>query len=270
VLTILQPPPSRYLTTLATVQGELGVTDAASSAVLLDILRRASDAIARECGRWANGIPLFGVGTYQETVIGSGSQLLSLACAPVLAVTQVLRDQEVLPVWEPVTNLDDSYAIEDAEAGALYNPAGWGPTVAMMAWGWQAYSSRYILPGGTSTLRYTVTYTAGYRLPYDTGFPASDPTAGLTLDATQPPTVPNVPPVLNAPATAMDAPPLPGSVEEACIQTVKAWWLARQRDPSLASQKTGEQQESYVSGYGDRALPTVALGLLRNYRKVVS
>jgi hypothetical protein len=51
--------------------------------------------------------------------------------------------------------------------------------------------------------------------------------------------------------------------------TVKAWWMQRQRDPSLASQKTGEQQETYALGYGDRALPTVALGLLRNYRKTV-
>jgi hypothetical protein len=265
VLTILVAPPSRYLTTLATVQGELGVTDAASSAVLLDILRRASDAIARECGR-----PFFGAGTYQETIKGSGSQLLSVTCTPLLSVSQVLRDQEVLPVYQANQNMDDAYAIEDSEAGVLYNPAGWGQTVALMSWGWQAYASRYILPGGTATLRYTVTYTAGYRLPYDTGFPASNPTAGLTLDTTMPPTVPNVPPVLNAPAIPADAPPLPGSVEEACIVTVKAWWLARQRDPALASQKTGEQQESYVSGYGDRALPTVALGLLRNYRKTIA
>jgi hypothetical protein len=108
VLTILVAPPSRYLTTLATVQGELGVTDAASSAVLLDILRRASDAIARECGR-----PFFGAGTYQETIKGSGSQLLSVTCTPLLSVSQVLRDQEVLPVYQANQNMDDAYAIED-------------------------------------------------------------------------------------------------------------------------------------------------------------
>ncbi len=95
-----------------------------------------------------------------------------------------------------------------------------------------------------------MTYTAGYLLPGDVGFPASDPTAGLTLDATVPPTVPNVPPVLNTPGTAMDAPPLPGAVEEACIETVKAWWYRRQRDPTLVSQKTGEQSETYAQAAG--------------------
>jgi hypothetical protein len=263
-LAVLVAPPSRYLTTLERVQGELGITDAASSAVLLDILRRASDAIARECGR-----PYLGVGTYQETVRGSGSQLLSLSCVPVLAVTQVLRDQEVLPVYQTNQTMDDAYAIEDAEAGVLYNPAGWGQTVALMSWGWHAYGSRYILPGGTQTLRYTVTYTAGYLLPYDTAFPASDPTAGLTLDTTVPPTVPTVPPVLNTPEAAAAAPPLPGAVEEACLVTVRAWWLARQRDPSISSEKTGEQSVTYGSGMDTRALPTIALGLLRNVRRVV-
>src|SRR5207248_7995308 len=70
---------------------------------------------------------------------------------------------DLIEVIDP-NDPDQGYSIEDAEAGVIYRPCGWGQTMALMAWGWQAYSSQYILPGGTNALRYTVTYTAGYFL----------------------------------------------------------------------------------------------------------
>lgn len=240
-LTVLVEPTQRYLTRQSTIAAELGIdpADPTSLNILQEMIRRASSAITRECGR-----PFFGAGRYQETLKGSGSQMLGLSCVPVLAVSQVLRDGEVLPAYNPTVGDNDSYAIEDPEAGVLYNPVGWGQTAALMSWGWQAYSSRYILPGGTSTLRYSVTYTAGYLLPDDTGFTLDDPTI-----STAPPS-------------------LPGAIEQACLVTVRSWWSARMRDPSISAVKTGEESETYGYTQAGKTLPVEALGLLRDYRRV--
>src|SRR6185437_5434891 len=274
-IAILTRAPSNLLSTLDRVKAELSITDTSSDDVLFDILARASSAITKEC--LGGATRSFGVQTVQETIKGSGSQILSLSLSPVLSVTQVLQDTEVLDPLDP----DQGYSIEDAEAGALYRACGWGQTVALLSWGWESYASRYILPGGTQTLRYTVTYTAGYFLPIQehyllgdrvTGTGALyDPTAGVVLDPAIPPTVPNVPPVLNTPASPADAPPLPGDVEQACLATVKAWWLTRQRDPSITAERTADQQVTYnLAMIEGTALPAGALRLLRDYRKVLA
>jgi hypothetical protein len=274
-INVLTRAPSNLLSTLDRVKAELSITDTSSDDVLFDILARASSAITKEC--LGGSTRSFGVQTVQETIKGSGSQILSLSLSPVLAVTQVLQDTEVLNPLDP----DQGYSIEDADAGALFRPCGWGQTVALLSWGWESYSSRYILPGGTQTLRYTVTYTAGYFLPiqdqYILGDRVSglgafyDPTAGVVLDSAIPPTVPNLPPVLNTPASLADAPPLPGDVEQACLVTVKAWWLTRQRDPSITTERSLDQQTTFnLAMIEGAALPTGALRLLRDYRKVLA
>jgi hypothetical protein len=260
-LAVLTIPATPLLTTLDRVKDELGITDTSSDDVLYETLKRASSAITRECGR-----PFFGIAQYQETLKGSGSQLLGLSCVPVLAVTQVLQDQEVIAAFDPSTN--EGWAIEDAEAGALFRPEGWGQSVALLSWGWQAYGSRYILPGGTNTLRYTVTYWAGYLLPPQADYLLYDPTAGNTLDPNKPQHTIAVPPLLPAAGAMADPPPLPGAIEQACLLTVKAWYFQRQRDVSLAEVRVGQRQETYSLPLEDRALPSVALGLLRNYRRV--
>ncbi len=269
-LVVLTAAPTILLETLDHIKEELGITDSSQDGLLTRMLRDASSAIARYCNR------SFGAQRYQETLKGSGSQTLGLFASPVLSVTQVLMDTEVVDPNEST----EGYTIEDAEAGALYRPCGWGQTVALLSWGWQAYSSRYILPGGTNTLRYTVTYTAGYLLPIQEleafqddvrGLDALyDPTAQVVLDATVPPTVPNVPPVLNRPAASADAPPLPGDVRRACIDTVRAWWFARQRDPGVGSVRTDDQAVVYNQNATQSAfLPPAAIGKLRDYRKVI-
>jgi hypothetical protein len=118
-------------------------------------------------------------------------------------------------------------------------------------------------------LRYTVTYTAGYRLPGIDEYLIYDSVAGLTLDTAKPPTVANVPPVLNKPAAMADPPPLPGDIEQACLMTVKAWYLTRGRDPSVTSQQSADLKISYdLSAVQSEALPSGALRLLRDYRRV--
>jgi hypothetical protein len=248
-LVVTQRPSTTLLSTLERVKADLGFTDTSNDDVLLDILTRASDAIARECGR-----PFFAVGSYTETVRGSGSQLLALACAPVLLVSAVYEDTTLLSPIDPANpsdpNLFDGYYIEDAEAGALYRPGGWSQRTALLAWGAEAYSSRYILPGGTSLARYTISYTAGYRMPYEaSSYIPYDPAAGKN------------------PTITADPPPLPGAVEQACLVTCKAWWFSRQRDVTVSRERTLDQDVTYVlTQQGE--LPATALGLLRDYRRV--
>jgi hypothetical protein len=206
------------------------------------------------------------VAQYQETLKGSGSQLLGVSAVPLLAVTQVLQDQEVLAPWQPGTT--EGYAVEDAEAGALFRAEGWGQTVATLSWGWESYGSRYILPGGTNTLRYTITYWAGYLLPAQADLIPYDPTAQNRFDSAVPPTTAAVPALLNVPSAMADPPPLPGAIEQAALVTVKAWWLSRQRDVAISRVSTADQAVEYAPALSDRALPTVALGLLRDYRRV--
>lgn len=244
-ITVLARPTSTQLTTIATVKAEFGIApeDNTQDGVIARMIDRASSNINEYCNR-----PLgFGALTVDEARRGTGSQLLGVTYVPILAITQVLQDTELLTQIDPtdptVPDATDGYYVDDAEAGAIYRAAGWGQTVALMSWGWEAYASRYILPGGTLIQRYRVTYRAGYTLP-------------LTLAAGGQP-------------GPTDPPPLPGAVEQACIETVKTWWFARDRDPDLrtvAVQSQGHMSYN-LAPEQTGVLPVAALGLLRNHRR---
>lgn len=137
---------------------------------------------------------------------------------------------EVTEVTEDGTEITD-WVIEDDQAGALYRANGWGRSGGLRMWGTEAFSSGYILPGYQDQ-RYSVTYEAGYRLPGQSG---AD---------------------------------LPGAVEQACLEAVKAWYMARDTDPALASVQVGQLRVSYRdqgSSTTIGSLPASALGLLRNH-----
>jgi hypothetical protein len=190
----------------------------------------------------------FGLETVTETLDGSGSRTLGLARTPVVEVTEVTEDGTTLDTTE--------YEIEDGEAGALFRANGWSRSAGLRMWGVEAFSSGYILPGFQDR-RYSVTYTAGYVLPGD-----ANP---FLLDGT------------------LDPQPLPGAVEQACLETVRAWYLgSKAAITSVASGGTGAvsgvQIGSIKVSYGASAfeassgsavmsssLPPSALGLLRNY-----
>lgn len=243
-------PATALLTTLDRVKAELSITDTTNDDILFAMLQDASDAIAKECGR-----PFFGVGTYTETLKGTGSQILSVTCSPLLSIQSIYQDTDLLSPINPTNpndpNLTDGYYIEDTDAGAIYRPGGWGQTVNLMSWGWEAYSSRYILPGGTATLRYTVNYKAGYLMPQQFGYVPYDPTIGTD------------------PTSDSDPPWLPGAVQRAALITVKSWWFGRMRDVTVASEQTSDQKVTYAPNQVGE-LPAAALGLLRDYRRVVA
>lgn len=214
-ITVVTPAAAARLTSLARVKAELGLTDDTDDAVLEPMIDRASSAISRETRR------TFGVETVTETIDGSGSRLLGLTRTPIVSVSAVTEDG---------TTITD-YSVEDAEAGALYRPVGWGRSGGMRMWGTEAYASGYILPGYQDQ-RYSVTYQAGYTLP------------------------------------EQSSPTLPGAVEQACLETVKAWYFARDSDPAASSVQVGQLRVSYRDQNQSApigAVPAAALGLLRNY-----
>jgi len=170
----------------------------------------------------------FGVETVTETLDGTGSRLLGLSRYPIVEVTEVTEDGTAIT----------DYSVEDVEVGALYRPVGWGRSGGLRMWGTEAFASGYILPGYQDQ-RYSVTYRAGYLLPSDVN--------PYLLDGT--------------PQN------LPGAVEQACIETVKAWYMARDADPELSSVQVGQMRVTYKNDptTATGSLPASALGLLRNY-----
>lgn len=175
----------------------------------------------------------FGIETVTETMDGTGSRLLGLSRAPIVEVTEVTEDGSAIT----------DYSVEDADAGALYRANGWGRSGGLRMWGTEAYASGYILPGYQDQ-RYSVTYRAGYLLA-DAVLPDD-----LGPDAIGPQN-------------------LPGAVEQACLETIKAWFMSRDVDPSVASVRVGQLSVSYrgesASSTPPGSLPSSALGLLRNY-----
>lgn len=224
-ITVVEQAGTWFLTTLARVKAELGITETTDDTMLIDLIDRASSAIAEETGR------VFGVETVTETLDGSGSRLLGLSRTPII---------EVVTVTEDDVEITD-YSVEDKRVGALYRAAGWGRSGGLRMWGSEAFSSGYILPGIGASLRYAVTYQAGYVLPVEASpylMPGYD-----------------------------DAQNLPGAVEQACLETVKAWYMDRDADPGVSSVQVGQLKVSYRNEDGSigGSLPAAALGRLRNY-----
>lgn len=236
-LTVVSQPDSIWLTTFDRVARELDLPTISGGVkkTISDMIQDASQMIADECGR-----PFFGVGTYTETLQGSGSQYLSVTCVPILTITQITQDGEVIDPTDP----DEGYTVEQANVGAIYRVTGWRRTAALLAWGAEAYASQYILPGGTNTMRYQVNYTAGYTLPDSISQP------------------PYTPPALGQPCN------LPTALQRACLETVKTWWHARDRDPAMSSIKVDNNTQIAYRGPDTGVLPANVLGMIRDHRRV--
>ena len=85
--------------------------------------------------------------TVLETIRGSGTTILTLDRAPILAVSSVTSDQD-----DPITDTE----VEDADAGLLYRPGGWSMAY-VPAWFLTAQLART-----SQILNVKVTYQAGY------------------------------------------------------------------------------------------------------------
>jgi hypothetical protein len=132
------------------------------------------------------------------------------------------------------------HLIENADAGILYRKLGWQWT-APLGWNVTSYPM-----SGREELLFAIQYTAGFILPGD--------------------------------ATTEKLRTLPQAVEKACIETVKAWYLGRDRDPFMTGQKIGDLQVQYgggsrldANGQGavTQGIPPLAMQLLVPWRRLV-
>ena len=195
IVTVLQPPASSQLTSLATVRLELGSASGQfTDAALGKLIDRASGVISRYCGRvfgrrqvqqtfrrtWSAVGPLANVSVY-------GSPLDSRAIAPLILGSPDVASVDA--VVEDTVSLDP--AVPDYEtdlaAGLLYRLRD-----GVRSW-W-------------SVPTIVVQFTSGFVLPNDTG---------------------PLPPGTNAPT-------LPADIEEVCISLVRSGAFAQGRDLSVA------------------------------------
>lgn len=96
--------------------------------------------------------------------------------------------------------------------------------------GWQL--TDYVIPRSEAP-KFTVTYIAGYYLP----------SAGANRN-------------------------LPHDIEKAAIESVKAAYKARKRDPNVAEKKVGDLSIKWVAGSESGFLPVSALGRLEPWKRV--
>jgi len=290
-LSVVTPAPTRRLTRKEHVTAEIGVADP----ILLDrLIDAASAAIENLCG------VVFARESVTELVPGFGDTRLQLQRRPIVAVTAVVFDGEVIT----------DYSIDDREEGTLYRRAGWAWT-AQVAPGltgpqrWPGFGSP--LPNSEEA-RFSVSHVSGYILPEQdlesvrtvsaaladnsfndlaNGFPALLK-AGDLIEVAGFQLAPNngrflvtgTPTASKIQVSATLATEPVGEflthlkfrahadcrrrfddVEKACIETVKSWWLERAKDPGVAEKQVG----SLRIRYGDVALPVPAIcvGLLR-------
>lgn len=299
-ISVITPAVTRRLTRREHVQREI---PGAESAILDALIDGASAAIETYCNR------PFGREALTQTLAGYGGPELQLARTPVISVSAVLRDLDVI----------SDYSIENRDEGVLWRRPGWDWNVQAIA----GFAGRQRFPGfgvplpGSEEPRFSASYVAGYVLPEQFleagtvsvaaadnsfnamggGFPgllrAGDilvaagftsavnngrfivsgiPTAAKIL-VTSP--FPLVDEVAGAGKIVAFDPPADcrpfGSVERASIEAVKSWYQRRAEDPDVVEKQVGDLRIRY--GESDEAmqlpLPAVVVGLLRPWVRSV-
>lgn len=294
-LSVTTAAQTTRLTTVPTVQAELGLDPGTDEAAIRGLIDAYSAAIVSYCHR------PFAREALTETCGGYGGIRLQLARTPIVALGDVYRE----------TDLITDATIQDADRGWLYRRLGWAWTTQV--WPGLAMSGAF-LDLGTPLPRqeepqYSVTYTAGYILPEQNrccgtisaasadnsfndsaaGFPALLKAgdivvaAGFTEGAnsgrhivTGTPTTSKI--IVSSTLTLEAAganrtlkfdPPAHcrpfADVERACIEAVKAGYLQQRDDPTIIEKQAGPMRLRYseqqdVLGLG---LPAVCVGLLR-------
>lgn len=134
------------LTTVSTIEGELGLGAGSATALLERLINGASEAIERFCGRHFEY-----EANISEKVAGYGGVRLVVSRTPVVSIASIAYNGSTISSSE--------YSIEDADAGLIYRSTGWK---------WTAIRRPDItqdrLPGTEQKL-FTVTYTGGYVTP---------------------------------------------------------------------------------------------------------
>jgi len=286
-ITILTYPSSTDLTTLAELKAALQITVSTYDTLLSSKIRAASDAILSHCGRE------FARAKVEETVKGYGDTRLMLSLTPISSVVSVAQDSS------PITD----YVVENAKVGFLYRRAGWDWT-AQLGWSLSGtpipgseeavfaatYYGGYLLPGDDMSSKTTISAANGDNSLNDSaaGFPllapgdririsgfatAANNGAFTVVSRTASKVVVSggtLATEVAGPSVSVAVRSLPYDVEEACIETAKAWYLQSARDPAVASRSVGDLSVSYRAPSIDagESLPIEALKRLRSWVRI--
>lgn len=139
------------LTTVATMETELGLTAASKTALLERLIAVASDAIEQFCNR-----KLYYTAAIAESVPGYGGNLLHLSRTPLVSIASI--------VIQGTTIDSDDYEIKNAAAGSVYKESGWDWTAPYAA----GLASPARVPGSEALL-YDATYAGGWVTPGQVG-----------------------------------------------------------------------------------------------------
>lgn len=278
----LVAPQTQTLTSLARVKAEMGIKTTEQDERLSDLILEASALIVREIGYpvWRARV--------QERVTGYGRSELMLSRTPIVRVESVAVE------GVPVPSTD--YQV-DANVGVLLHRTQWGYTRHV-----GLNIDPYERPD-EGQREIVVDYWGGYLGP-DDDVPASGIAVSGSADRYQ---VTNAPLVVEgdkvqavgfgqaanngrfvvtarsetgisvdhdlvdeaaAPANArLKVRNLDPGLERLCVQTVKAWLVGSDRDPSVTSERIGDWSASYGTANADLAheLPPGVVKALNRY-----
>ncbi len=220
-LTINTTAADKNLTVLATVKAELNISTTDDDDVMTALIRQASDAIVKYTGRE------FARETVTELLPSFGGTKLMLTRTPVSSVIEVKYDGSTIS--------STKYAIDDAEAGIIFNEAGWTRTTLEAH-----YVERIVLSEGRRD--WSFNYVGGYITPGG---------ASTTSSTTS--------------STIYGERDLPRDIERACIDIVKTYFYRRESDPRIKSQRVGETSETLFDTVD---FPSATKALLDRYCRV--
>jgi len=271
--------------------GEAAPRDSGMQEELSRYLRAASRAIEARCNR------LFLREQVTERVVGDGGVYLMVSRCPVLQVVSITYQTESVL----------STVIHDADAGLIYRAQGWADT---RGYGWglsrQAraeftspdYTVVYVggfLVGSENVASRTVSVSAAQKAYLDSanGFPllvAGDRirasgfatpanngwktvvsrTAGVVVVA-EAGLVDEAVPAESGDARFLQCATIPEDIVQACVETAKAWYLARDRDRTVRTVSVGDLAVGYEGGEtseGPQAIPFTARALLSPWTRL--
>jgi len=134
------------LTTIATMEGELGVTTGSDDAFLTRLINAASDRIEEYCGH-----SFYYAAAEEEDLGGFGGFYLRVSRTPLLTIALIEYDGETID--------SSNYEIDTPGAGMIRSLGGFNWT----AGSWQGITPEPI--PGTERKLYAVTYAGGYLTP---------------------------------------------------------------------------------------------------------
>lgn len=294
MITIVTPARYIALTTLAQVKGDLELTDvnATRDAWLEGRIEDASRAISEELDR-----PLVRQ-EVSEKFGGLGRTEIVLEMTPIAQLTELVhRDNG------PVDLALETIQITDADAGLVWREIGWPDDSPVRVWlqpetvpqqGRRPWTMKYlggwltrnddVLASGVDVAGQVFTLPSGSVTPLvapgdvisTRGFSESANNGRFVVTARTELSI-SVDADLAAEtagaAAVIAVRNLPSELERLTIETVKSWYHARRRDPSIVGERLGDWSATYGGGGAGEvfstSLPAFVLKGLDRYRRLM-